>query len=151
MTLSFMKFCVTRTFWIERHLDFVLEVLKVVGSKFLFYKTCRYLPLEDSLKKWRLLYKWGRYLTFWTLEKETSRSYKVSNWDVLEFRSRFEFRTFIFLNTLDYGTLINKEIESISNNFDVLCWNSPRCCPRGSRSLCYKKFHKRQNYRKGLV
>jgi hypothetical protein len=34
----------------------------------------------------------------------------------LEFRSQFEIRTFIFLNTLDYGTLINKEIESISNN-----------------------------------
>ena len=39
----------------------------------------------------------------------------------LEFRSQFEIRTFIFLNTLDYGTLINKEIESISNNFEVLC------------------------------
>ena len=39
---------------------------------------------------------------------------------------------FLFLITLDYGTLINKEIESISNNFDVLCWNSPRCCPRSS-------------------
>ena len=31
-----------------------------------------------------------------------------------------EIRTFIFLNTWDYGTLINKEIESISSNFDVL-------------------------------
>ena len=29
--------------------------------------------------------------------------------------------SFIVQNTLDYGTLINKEIESISNNFDVLC------------------------------
>ena len=31
----------------------------------------------------------------------------------MEFRSQFEIRTVIFLNTLDYGTLINKEIESI--------------------------------------
>ena len=31
------------------------EVLKVVGSKFLFYKTCIDLPLEDSLKKLRRL------------------------------------------------------------------------------------------------
>ena len=30
------------------------------------------------------------------------------------FRRQFEIRTFIFLNTLDYGTLINKEIEPIS-------------------------------------
>ena len=27
------------------------------------------------------------------------------------FRSQFEIRTFISLNTLDYGTLINKEIR----------------------------------------
>ena len=33
--LSFMKFCVARTFWVERHLDVVLQVLQVVGSKFL--------------------------------------------------------------------------------------------------------------------
>ena len=74
----------------------------------------------------------------------TSRSFKVSNWVILEFKSQFEIRTFIYLNTLDYGTLINKEIkESISNNFDVLCWNSPRCFPWGSpdgwiRFLFYK-------------
>ena len=30
---SFKKFCVARTFWVERHLDVVLEVLQVVGSK----------------------------------------------------------------------------------------------------------------------
>ena len=30
-------------------------------------------------------------------------------------------RTFIFLNTLDFGTFLSKEIESISNNFDFLC------------------------------
>ena len=106
--LSFMKFCVARTFWVECHLDVVLEVLQVVGSKFLFYKTCRDLPLEDSQKLRWLLNKW------------------------VEFRSQFEIRTFIFLNTLDYGTLINKEIESISKNFDVFCWNSPRCCPQSS-------------------
>ena len=41
---SFMIFCVARTFWVERHLDVVLKVLQVVGSKFIFYKTCRYLP-----------------------------------------------------------------------------------------------------------
>ena len=76
--LSFMKFCVARTFWVERHLDVVLEVLQV-GSKFLFYKTCRDLPLEDSLKKlWWLLKKWGRYLTFWTLEKKEKRNIEVS-------------------------------------------------------------------------
>ena len=28
-----MKFCVAQTFWVERHLDVVLEVLQVVGSK----------------------------------------------------------------------------------------------------------------------
>ena len=77
----------------------------------------------------------------------TSRSFKVSNWDILEFRSQSEIRTFIFLNTLDYGTLINKEIETISNNFDVLCWNSPRCCPWSSpdgwiRFLDYKTCRK---------
>ena len=31
--------------------------------------------------------------------------------EIFEFRSQFEIRTFIFLNTLDYGTLINKEME----------------------------------------
>ena len=62
----------------------------------------------------------------------TSRSFIVSNWDIWEFRSQFEIRTFIILNTLDYGTLINEEIESISNNFDVLYGNSLRCCPRSS-------------------
>ena len=80
-------------------------------------------------------------------KKRTSRSFKVSNWDILEFRSQFEIRTFIFLITLDYGALINKDIESISNNFDVLCWNSPRCCPRSSpdgwiRFLFYKTCRK---------
>ena len=50
---SFMKFCLAQTFWVERHLDVVLDVLQVVGSKFLFFKTCRELPLEDSLKKLR--------------------------------------------------------------------------------------------------
>ena len=29
----FMKFCVAQTFWVERHLDVVLEVLQVDGSK----------------------------------------------------------------------------------------------------------------------
>ena len=32
--LSFMKFCVDQTFWVECQLDVVLEVLQVVGSKF---------------------------------------------------------------------------------------------------------------------
>ena len=31
--LSFMKFCVARTCFVERHLDDVLEVLQLVGSK----------------------------------------------------------------------------------------------------------------------
>ena len=30
----FYVFCIARTFWDERHLDVVLEVLQVVGSKF---------------------------------------------------------------------------------------------------------------------
>ena len=30
-----MKFCVAQTFWVEPHLDVVLEVLQVVGLKFL--------------------------------------------------------------------------------------------------------------------
>ena len=30
--LFFMKFCVAQTFWVERYLDDVLEVLQVVGS-----------------------------------------------------------------------------------------------------------------------
>ena len=46
---SFLKFYVAQTFFVERHLDGVLEVLQWVGSKFLFYETCRYLPYEDSL------------------------------------------------------------------------------------------------------
>ena len=29
--LSFMKFFVAQTFWVERHLDVVLEVLQAVG------------------------------------------------------------------------------------------------------------------------
>ena len=33
----FMWFCIAQTFWVELHLDVVLEVLKVAGSKFLFY------------------------------------------------------------------------------------------------------------------
>ena len=32
------------TFFVEIHLDVVLEVLLMVGLDFLFYKTCRYLP-----------------------------------------------------------------------------------------------------------
>ena len=31
-------------FFVEHHLDVILEVLQVVGSKFLFHETCRYLP-----------------------------------------------------------------------------------------------------------
>ena len=136
----FYEILCSSNFLVKHHLDVVLEVLQVVGSKFLFYKTCRDLPLEDSLKKLRrLLHKWGRYLTFWTLEKEKNKK-KQELQEVLKFpikifwnlESQFEIRTFIFLITLDYGTLINKEIESISNNFDILCWNSPRCCPRSS-------------------
>ena len=52
-------------------------------------------------------------------ETRTSRSFKVSNWDILELRSQFEIRTFIFQNTLDYGTLINKEMESISEKLEL--------------------------------
>ena len=34
---SFIKFCVARTFFVERHLDAVLERLQVVESKFLYF------------------------------------------------------------------------------------------------------------------
>ena len=41
---SFMKFCVAQFFFVERHLDVVLEVLqKFKWIKISFYKTCRYL------------------------------------------------------------------------------------------------------------
>ena len=36
---SFMKFCVTLTNFVERHIDVVLEVLQVVGSKKKIYET----------------------------------------------------------------------------------------------------------------
>ena len=66
-----MHFCLARTFWVERHLDVVLEVLQVVGSKLLFYNTCKYLKWAHSPKKlgW-LLYKWRRYLIFLNLKKK---------------------------------------------------------------------------------
>ena len=40
--------------------------------------------------------------------------------------------------------LVDKQrIESISNfNIDVLCWNSPKCCPRGSPDGCIRFFTK---------
>ena len=41
LVLSFMKFFVAQTFWVEFPLDDVLEVLLVVGLNFIFYKTCR--------------------------------------------------------------------------------------------------------------
>ena len=50
----------------------------------------------------------------------TSRSFKVSNWDILEFRSQFEIRTFISLNTLDYRTLIDEYHVLIFYNWDIL-------------------------------
>ena len=62
--------------------------------KISFLQTCRF--LEDSLKKLRwLLYIWGRYSTFWTLEKKTSRSFKITNWEILELRTqKFDIRSF---------------------------------------------------------
>ena len=36
--LSFMKYCVDQTLWVEHHLDVVLKVLQVVWSKFIFTK-----------------------------------------------------------------------------------------------------------------
>ena len=115
---SFMKFCLARTFWVELHLGVILEVLQMVGSKFIFYKTCRYLPIGRFTEKIRMIKLLRRrYLTFSTLDKKkkktrTSRSFKVSNWDILEFRSqKFEIRTFRFLNSMEYGTLNPKSTE----------------------------------------
>ena len=55
--LSFMKFCVARTFWVERHLDFVLEVLQMVGSKFLCFLITVLQPFHVN-KLW--FGGWGR-------------------------------------------------------------------------------------------
>ena len=76
--LSFMKICVARTFLVERHLDVVLEVLQVVqGSKFLFYKICWDLPLEDSLKKLRwLLQKMREIFKFLNFGKKKKKKKK---------------------------------------------------------------------------
>ena len=138
----FMIFCVARTFCFKRHLDVVLEVLqRWLDKSFLFTKL---VDIYHRKTHWikikndcfinegdiQLFELWKK-----KKKKQELQEVLVSNWDILEFRSQFEIRTFIFLNTLDYGTLINKEIESISNNFDVLCWNSPRCCPWGSRDM----------------
>ena len=38
-----------------------------------------------------------RWVIWWE-KKRTSRSFKVSNWDILELRSHYEIRTFILLN-----------------------------------------------------
>ena len=65
---SFMKFCVSRTFCVERHLEVVLEVLQVVGSKFLFFKLVENYHWKTHWKKYD---DCGRYFTFWTLEKNT--------------------------------------------------------------------------------
>ena len=37
----FMKLCVARTFLVTLHLDDVLGVLRVLGLKFIFYKSFR--------------------------------------------------------------------------------------------------------------
>ena len=84
--LSLMKFWVARTFWVERHLDVVLEVFQVVGSKFLFYKTYRYL-LTEKITMIALLMR------------------EILNFLNLEFRSQFEYLE----HGMDYGTLISQE------------------------------------------
>ena len=113
-----MKFCVAGTFWVKRHLDVVLKVLQVVGESF-FYKTCRYLFnrkthwkndcfINEGEKKIKNI-EISKFENFGNL-KRTSRSFKVSNWDILEFRSQeFEIRSFSFLNSLYYGTLNPKK------------------------------------------
>ena len=35
-------------FFVERHLDVILEDPLVVGEKSLFYKTCRYMRMGDA-------------------------------------------------------------------------------------------------------
>ena len=51
----FYEILCSSNFLVERHLDIVLAVLKVVGWKCIFNKTCRYLPWEDSQKNLRWL------------------------------------------------------------------------------------------------
>ena len=41
-----MKFCEAQTFRVERHLDVVLEVLQMVGSKLLFFTFPKVLIFE---------------------------------------------------------------------------------------------------------
>ena len=73
------------TFFLEIHLDVVLKVLLMVGFYFIFYKICRQISQEDSLKKLGILsYKQLRYLTFQQLKKKTSSrslSYKTFDKD----------------------------------------------------------------------
>ena len=41
VNLSSMKFCVAQFFWVELQIDDVIEVLLLVGLKFVILKTCR--------------------------------------------------------------------------------------------------------------
>ena len=51
----------------------------------------------------------GRQIFMADIETRTSGSFKVSNWDILELRSqKLEIRSFSFLNSLNYGTLNQK-------------------------------------------
>ena len=117
----FWENCKKVKIWVESHLDVVRGSpggwIKISISNF---KSCRYLPQEDSLKKLRrLLCKWGRYLTFWTLETKKTRNIEVFC---------------IFLkNAPEYidpsGHFVFDEILCSSN---FLGQSSPRCCSRGS-------------------
>ena len=85
--LSFMKFCVARTFWVERHLDVVLEVLQVVGSKLvgIYHRKTHWKNYDDCLinegdiqlfELWRKKTKYRSFqdFWFWKLKYEPLRS-----------------------------------------------------------------------------
>ena len=108
-----------------------------LDQNFFFNKTCRYLPFTKKLR-W-LLYKWGRYLIFWTLEKKQKKQelQEVSNWDILKLRSQMKLASKMhqyILYIYPSSIFVFYEILRISNFF---CRTSPRCC-----SWIY--FHKRE-------
>ena len=149
-----MKFCVAQFFCIKRHLDVVLEVLQVVGSKFLFYKTCRCLHWKIH---WWLLHKWGRYLTFWTLEKKKKTKYrsfkKFKFWKLLYFFNFYSFFYSFFTMSLWMGHLTqtfkytSKGSKALSvGNIEALRSNKRSKCEKvvnmkNMSRFCYSSFH----------
>ena len=89
---------------------FVTHVYKVTNGNLMIFKRVKNFR-PPKTRKYGLLER----------KKPKQELKEVLKFPMRYFGSQFEIRTFIFQNTLDYGTLINKEIESISNNFDILC------------------------------